>query len=669
VRFPLDSSLTPLDVLRVLRGERRPFALVGSWAGGGALLGSDPLVLAAQEDDPFALLDAQPEVEGGDGVGGGWFGYLGYALGERLERLPPAPPRPVPLPAFSLAFYDHVLRLDADGAWWFEALWEPAREERLRARLEFVRVALGEAAPAARTYALGAFVPRPGRHAHARAVEQCRRYIAAGDLYQANLCLRLEAPFEGDPLDLFTATAGQLRPERGAFFAGPWGAVASLSPELFLRRTGRSVLSAPIKGTRPYGDEQRERLLASEKDRAENVMIVDLMRNDIGKSCAFGSVEVPSLARARAGPGVWHLVSEVAGTLAAGGSDGALVRGCFPPGSVTGAPKIKALEVISELESSGREVYTGAIGFASPAAGLELSVAIRTFEVAGGRAWLGAGGGITWGSEPEAEYSECLTKARPLIAAAGGSLGADDRRDPLTLPRPPSREPRPDPALGVFETLLALDGEVLLAGDHLRRLAESVWALYGERLPTDLDLTVAEPGTWRLRVVFRPGRGATVERVRVEPEAIFPVRPLELRPLVLPGGLGEHKWVDRGLVSGSHEPLIVDLGGELLETGSGNLFAVYPDRLVTPPADGRILPGVTRQAVLVVARELDLDVAIEPIQPGRAEELFVTSSVRGLQAVGRCDGIGEWPVGPVALALATRLRREWSAPAPSGALR
>jgi para-aminobenzoate synthetase/4-amino-4-deoxychorismate lyase len=459
-------------------------------------------------------------------------------------------------------------------------------------------------------------------------VRWCRRYIAAGDLYQANLCLRLEAPFEGDALDLFAAAAGSLEPDHAAYFTGPWGAMASISPELFLRRVGRSVVTAPIKGTH----ERREPLAASEKDRAENVMIVDLMRNDLGRTCAYGSVEVTQLAHPTPGPGVWHLVSEVAGTLAPGIGDGELVRGCFPPGSVTGAPKIKAMEVISELESTARETYTGAIGYASPVAGLELNVAIRTFEVARGRAWLGAGGGITWGSDPDAEYRECLAKARPLIAAAGGELAAGLDVQRHSLP-PPTRHPRPDPALGVFETLLASDGEFVLLAEHLRRLDASVLELYGERLAPDLDLgPPPAAGAWRIRIVFRPGSGVTVERAR----ASFPDGPLEPELLVLPGGLGAHKWVDRALVAGP-EPLIMDLSGELLETGSGNLFLVEGDRLITPPADGRILPGITRAQLMREREVLEEPIDLERLRA--ADDAFVTSSIRGRQRLRRTAAV------------------------------
>jgi para-aminobenzoate synthetase/4-amino-4-deoxychorismate lyase len=622
VRAELKSELTPFEALRTLRSDARPFALTGRWAGGGAVLGSEPAAVAPADVDPFALLDDLPEVsdETPGAVGGGWFGYLGYSLGAQVERLSPAPPRPVPMPPYALAFYDHVLRLDPDGRWWFEALVEES--DGVHPRLDELRRRMAGPPPPPRGYRLGDFAARPGRRGHGEAVRWCRRYIAVGDIYQANLCLRLDATFEGDAIDLFGAAAGLLAPDHGAYFAGPWGAVASMSPELFLRRTGRSVVTAPIKGTH----ERREPLVASEKDRAENVMIVDLMRNDLGKSCAYGSVRVKQLARPTLGPGVWHLVSEVEGELAPGVGDADLVRGCFPPGSVTGAPKIKAMEVISELESTAREAYTGAIGYASPIAGLELNVAIRTFELSGRRAWLGAGGGITWGSDPDAEYRECLTKARPLVTAAGAALEEVEHGfDPP--PSPPTRRLRPDPARGVFETLLVVDGEPVLLDEHLARLAASVAELYGAQLPR-VDLEVPARGAWRVRLVFRPGSGVSVEWK----PATFPQDPLDPELLVVPGGLGPHKWVDRALVAGP-EPLIVDLSGEVLETGSGNLFIVEGGTLVTPPADGRILPGVVRAQVISSA-----EVLVEPIDLDRmrsADEAFVTSSIRGMQRLRR----------------------------------
>jgi para-aminobenzoate synthetase/4-amino-4-deoxychorismate lyase len=204
-----------------------------------------------------------------------------------------------------------------------------------------------------------------------------------------------------------------------------------LSPELFLRRAGDAVVTAPIKGTikRPEDESMARAALAtlrrSAKDAAEHVMIVDLMRNDIGRVCAYGTVEAQRVPEAEPHPGVWHLVSKVRGRLCPGVGNGDLLRATFPPGSVTGAPKVQAMHVISELEQTGREVYTGGIGFASPVAGLELNVAIRTFEQRNGRLWLGAGGGIVADSDPEHEFEEALVKAAPLAAAIGSRVAPD----------------------------------------------------------------------------------------------------------------------------------------------------------------------------------------------------------------------------------------------------
>ena len=415
VTIELEGTLSAAEGALLVRGDAHPFTLAGDWAGGGALVGSEPLVVAEPHDDPFALLDQQPTMgvrplespplKGSDpeAVGGGWFGYLGYNLGARLERVPPPPPRHVPLPDFALAFYDHLLRLDANGRWWFEALWTDERADALNARLELLRGRLADGLRE-RPVWVGNFQPAPpGGAGHMSAIDECRERIAAGEIFQANLCLRLEAEWKGDPLDLFARTAGTLEPRHGGVIAGDWGAVCSLSPELFLRRRGREVVTEPIKGTAPRvlaegregsrADDARAALAASVKDRAENVMIVDLMRNDLGRVCEYGSIEVAALNEPRPAPGVWHLVSTVRGTLRADARDSDLLRASFPPGSVTGAPKIQAMRVIAELEAGGREAYTGAIGYASPVAGLELNVAIRTLELRGERIWMGAGGG------------------------------------------------------------------------------------------------------------------------------------------------------------------------------------------------------------------------------------------------------------------------------------
>jgi para-aminobenzoate synthetase/4-amino-4-deoxychorismate lyase len=640
---PLDWQLEPERAAMLVREDTRPFALIGGWAGGGALVGSEPIRVASPQEDPFALLDEQPQpsVAGGDGeaVAGGWFGYLGYDLGRGLEPVGASPPVGAELPAFELAFYDHLLRLDCDGNWWFEALWSNERAGALRERLRIFQ-RRGSGALERRPFATAPWRAVPGSAGHELAVAACRTRIHAGDLFQANVCVRLESRFAGAPVDLFAAAVAKLRPDRAAFLAGPWGAVASLSPELFLERAGRRVRSAPIKGTR--GALERDALLASEKDRAENVMIVDLVRNDLGRVCVPGSIRVEALAQARAHTGVWHLVSEVAGTLRDEVGDGSLVRAAFPPGSVTGAPKVAALNVIAELEGSARGAYTGAIGFASPVAGLELSVAIRTFEMRDGRAWLGVGGGIVADSDPAAETRECATKAKPLLTAIGAVLAPDAPPSWAPVPlRASSRPiPRPDPAAGVFETLLVTDGRPLELEGHLARLELSVRALYGGSLPAGLGaevrLAAGEVRRGRMRVNCRPGSAGLAFDFELAPaaERVLPVR---LHPRTVPGGLGEHKWVDRRLLASlaaEGEPLLCDLDGLALESARANVFCVEQGLLLTPPADGRILPGVTRARVLELAPRLGLRVRVEPIdlrRLERAEEMFVTGSLGGVE--------------------------------------
>ncbi len=253
----------------------------------------------------------------------------------------------------------------------------------------------------------------------AKGVEAVREAILDGDVYQVNLCRRLSAPVDGtfDVVGLATALARRNRAPHAATVVIPSAgvAIASASPELFLRRRGALVESRPIKGTAASAGS----FLA--KDNAENVMIVDLVRNDLGRVCLYGSVEVPDLCREEHHPGLAHLVSTVRGRLRPGVGWVELLAATFPPGSVTGAPKLAALDVIGRLEPVPRGVYCGAIGWVdTDSAAGDLNVAIRTFWVEDGLIHLGTGGGITWGSTPEGEWEETELKGRRLLAVAAG---------------------------------------------------------------------------------------------------------------------------------------------------------------------------------------------------------------------------------------------------------
>ena len=246
-------------------------------------------------------------------------------------------------------------------------------------------------------------------------VDAIRDAVAAGDVYQVNLCRVVSAPLpvDADVAALGAALAGGNPAPYSAVVRLPGVAIASASPERFLARKGRAVESKPIKGTAATEDG----FLA--KDRAENVMIVDLVRNDLGRVCEYGSVHVPALCEIEEHPGLFHLVSTVRGDLRADVGWAELIAATFPPGSVTGTPKLAALDVIAKLEPASRGPYCGAIGWVDADAGRgDLNVAIRTFWFADDRIHLGTGGGITWDSTPEGEWRETELKARRLLSVA-----------------------------------------------------------------------------------------------------------------------------------------------------------------------------------------------------------------------------------------------------------
>ena len=412
--------------------------LTGRWAGsaaGGVVVATDPIRTIENGDDPFGALSRRIDgavgpVGSGDSatvnrtVGGGWFGWAAFSGGRS-----------------QWGYYPNVLRYDpVVGEWFDEALVGGLnRSELERRRGELVaRLHAPQSWPGMdQGPPTGRFTASVTRSGYETAVEAAMAHIRAGDIYQVNVCLRLSAPLTGSPARVHSRLVRALEPAFGAYLEMAGTVVSSASPELFLRRRGRAVRSAPVKGTRPRPDDEAEaarqaaELRASAKERAENVMIVDMVRNDLARVAAVGTVRVPELLRVEAHPGVWHLVSDVTATLRAGVTDAELARATFPPGSVTGTPKVRAVELIAELEPLARGVYTGAIGFQSPVAGLELSVAIRTLEIGDGMVGLGVGAGITADSVPRQEWWECFDKAGPIVAALGASIEAADSVRPV----------------------------------------------------------------------------------------------------------------------------------------------------------------------------------------------------------------------------------------------
>ncbi|MDI3314950.1 MAG: aminodeoxychorismate synthase component I [Mycobacterium sp.] len=387
-----------------------PAALTGDWFDALAVIAPS---VAVRPVDVAEAFDVPPGVAASEcgAVGGGWIGYRCYPDAG-------ADGRPNRIPKAAGGWTDCVLRRDRGKQWWYESLSGIPMPSWLADALTSVRP----------SRACRIEWGTPDRLAHRVGVLACLEAIAAGEIYQACVCTRFAGTVTGDPLDFFVEGIARTAPARAAFVAGTWGAVASLSPELFLRRRGEAVTSSPIKGTLP-ADAGPSALQESVKDVAENIMIVDMVRNDLSRVAITGTVTVPELLVVQRAPGVWHLVSTVSARVPAELSTPALLDAAFPPASVTGTPKLRARQLISQWEPNSRGVYCGTVGLASPVAGCELNVAIRTVEFdTAGNAVLGVGGGITADSDPDAEWDECLHKAAPIVGTAlAATLGSASR--------------------------------------------------------------------------------------------------------------------------------------------------------------------------------------------------------------------------------------------------
>ena len=421
-------------------------------SGEGRIISGDPLAAIRSFLAPFA----SAAIPGVPPFQGGAAGYLSYDWGLELERLPAPLYDDLALDDVVLGVYDWVIAWDhATASAWLISTGIPeteatarstraaARAADVRARLSDARVdvpvrvdtSISHAVPVisqvADSYpASGWWDPRLAlrssftRDGYLDAVERVREYIFAGDIFQANLSQRFEIPLAEPAWDVYRRLRTSSPAPFAAFLDFPGAAVLSASPERFLRVDGAGLVETrPIKGTRPRGVGPEhdaalgQALVESPKDRAENLMIVDLMRNDLSRVCAPGSVRVAELFALEQYATVHHLVSTIVGQLAPGADALDLLKAAFPGGSITGAPKLRAMEIIAEIERLRRGVYCGSVGYWSVTGELDTSVAIRTAVACGGRVYFSAGGGIVADSDPAEEYQETLDKARGLIAA------------------------------------------------------------------------------------------------------------------------------------------------------------------------------------------------------------------------------------------------------------
>lgn len=459
-----------------------------------------------------------------------------------------------------------------------------------------------------------------------RCFERIKEYISAGDTYQVNYTYRLHTPFCGDSYQLFQQLVSGNEPPYAAYIdIGDW-AICSTSPELFFRLEGENMESHPMKGTAGRGlwfeqdVQQGEWLRTSEKDRAENLMIVDMVRNDLGRIADTGTVNVPSLFDINRYPTVWQMTSTVRAKMQAPLDE--IFKALFPPASITGAPKPRTMEIINELESSPRRIYTGAIGYAAPGRKMQFNVAIRTILIDKkcGSAEYGVGGGIVWDSQLESEKSECRIKSRALHA--------------------------PAPDFDLLETMLwtAKDGYYLLAY-HIKRLIQSAeyfdfkmdsryielelikWA---EKLPKTshkIRLLVSKKGTVAIE-------SSPFETVHAGfPDIVLAASPIDsLNPFLY------HKTTNRRVyqnainaMPGFQDVLLYNDKGEVTESTIANIAVELHGILYTPPVQCGLLQGTYREWMLEQKRIVEKEIRIDDIPA--ASNIYLMNALRGMHKV------------------------------------
>jgi len=521
-------------------------------------------------------------------------GFISFEAGYALE------PRLLPL-----------FRAPGDG---LPILWFGLFDRRTRLTGGEVEALLGEARAS-----VGPVTPRIGEAVYAGMIRDAQRLIDAGDIYQANLTFTADVAIDGHPLAVYRRLRGAQAAPHGALVHSGTGWALSFSPELFFTLEGGRLLTRPMKGTAartPVDDAAVVAALAADtKNRAENLMIVDLLRNDLSRVAAGGSVEVEALFDVETYPTVHQMTSTVAARLGDGRDAVDVLRALFPCGSVTGAPKIRAMEVIAAIESAPRGLYTGSIGRLGPDGSARFNVAIRTLLTAGSgsAASLGLGAGIVADSEPAAEWAECLTKAAFLNRSARPfDLIETLRFDPAEgLPRLPR---------------------------HMERLAASAahWRFAFDRhfILNQIQATVGElDRPARLRVVLGPDGNVAVQASSLPPT---PERPVEvmLAPLAVDPDDPRlfHKTTDRDFYDaprracGTFEVLFVNAHGELTEGSFTSLFVPRGGRLVTPPLSAGLLPGVLRGELLDSGEAIEARLTPADLCDG----FLIGNSLRGL---------------------------------------
>ncbi|WP_437783625.1 aminodeoxychorismate synthase component I [Sorangium sp. So ce1097] len=636
-------------------------------------------------EDPFTTLRrllqrcSVPDLGASLPLSSGLLGYFAYDLKDCLEQLPRTSVDDLELPLMHLVapaiivIHDRVseattllaVRLQGDDAAFRQDV------ARFKEALSAPAAALRERAPQASGKCVSVF----SREEYLSAVEAIRRYIVDGDVYQVNMSQRFQAPFAGDPFDCFARMYAANPAPFFAYINAGDHQIVSTSPERFIQLRNGSVETRPIKGTRPRGrtpaedDALRTELQESAKEDAELSMIVDLLRNDIGKVCRPGSVRVLEHKRLEAYQNVHHLVSIVKGELDPGMDAVDLLRATFPGGSITGCPKIRAMEIIDELEPVRRHIYTGSIGYVGFDGTMDLSIAIRTATFTDGRVVFSVGGGIVFDSDPTSEFEETLHKGRTLMSALEATSGNERSdstvwQDGAFKPSAAASVPLDCEGLtygfGFFETLRVQEGRPILLQAHLRRF-ELAWREFFQSAPPDV--------TWAdviAQLIRRNGLSSAIAAVKLvaaagKPDGARPspvlfasAKPYSPRPVLSsrPGlslrvyphcrhtHLASHKtlnymyyklagdWAKR---HGADEALIINADRSVSETNTASVCCVFGDTACFPTSE-HALPGTMAAEVRRLLPQWgfaveDRRLTVEDLMA--ADHVFLTNSLMG----------------------------------------
>jgi para-aminobenzoate synthetase component 1 len=648
---------------------------------------------ATVEVDPLTVLEevmrrySLPPTGHALPLSAGLLGYLSYDLKDCLEALPRTTVDDLGLPHLYmtapsvLVVHDRREGTTMTYAPSFDGSGGEARNKLAAFEETVARPAAG---PASSEIVAGEFKSNFTPQGYASAVEAIRDYIRRGHVYQVNMSQRFEATFQGDPFALFARLFDRNPAPFFAYVNAGDHQLVSTSPERFVRLSGASVETRPIKGTRKRGASREEDarlrhdLESSSKDDSELSMIVDLLRNDIGKVCKAGSVHVSEHKRLEAYENVYHLVSIVRGELDEGKSAVDLIRATFPGGSITGCPKIRSTEVIDELEPVRRHVYTGSIGYLGFHGAMDLSIAIRTATVLGGRIFFSVGGGVVYDSVASDEFEETLHKGRTLMKAFDAAPDAPGRRERVAWCNgayKPIRDVHVSVedegflyGYGIFETIRVTRGVPWLLEAHLDRFARG-WAHCFSSPPPDV--------TWRdviqgvvercglsdtiaaVKILAAKGKGAAsrfdgtlLVTAREYTSLLASAGRTALRLAVYPSSrqspLGRYKTMNYMLYRmagnwaksrGADDAILLDSDQAVSETSTASLFARVGGKIVRPLSENA-LPGTAEEAVVdllakwgqpVVERKLHLSDLKD------ADLVFATNALMGVTPVSHID--------------------------------